>query len=198
MRREEFALRWRLTSYGLWLRWDTVVSIIYLLSMAALSQQCKDWVFAVETTAFPGGSVVKNLPANAGDAGSIPGSGRSYRVGNSNPLQYSCQDNPMDRGTWWAAVHRGRKSQTRTTKWLQLSSDSKLLIAVSFYIIREKSGKEFRCMFSIHQILFISLFCISIQVLPHFRQRKQINSFLCDFSLFSLVFSLIWAYSLPN
>ena len=122
----------------------------------------------------------------------------SLGEGNHNLLQYSCQDNPMDRGTWWAAVHRGRKSQTRTTKWLQLSSDSKLLIAVSFYIIREKSGKEFRCMFSIHQILFISLFCISIQVLPHFRQRKQINSFLCDFSLFSLVFSLIWAYSLPN
>ena len=54
---------------------------------------------------FPCGSVVKNPPANAGDAGdadSIPGSGRSPGVGNGNPLQYSCLGNPMDRGAWWA------------------------------------------------------------------------------------------------
>ena len=54
---------------------------------------------------FPGGSVVKNPPADAGDVGSIPGSGRSPREGNGNPLQYSCQRNPMDRGAWQAAVH---------------------------------------------------------------------------------------------
>ena len=60
---------------------------------------------------FPGGSVVKNPPANAGDAGSIPGSGRSPGVGNGNPLQYSCLGNPMDRGAWWAIVHRITKSQ---------------------------------------------------------------------------------------
>ena len=55
--------------------------------------------------------VVRNPPANAGyvrDAGSIPGSGRSPEVGNGNPLQYPCLDNPMDRGSWWATVH-GRK-----------------------------------------------------------------------------------------
>ena len=49
---------------------------------------------------FPGGSVVKNPPANAGDMGSIPGSGRSPGVGNGNPLQYSCLENSMDRGVW--------------------------------------------------------------------------------------------------
>ena len=52
--------------------------------------------------------MVKNQPANAGDirdAGSIPGSGRSLGGGNGNPLQYSCLENPMDRGTWWATVH---------------------------------------------------------------------------------------------
>ena len=52
--------------------------------------------------------LVKNLPANAGDirdVGSIPGSGRSPGEGNGNPLQYSCQENPMDRGAWRAAVH---------------------------------------------------------------------------------------------
>ena len=53
------------------------------------------------TQGFPGGSVVKNLPANAGDAkdkGLIPGSGRFLGGGNGNPLQYSCLENPMDRG----------------------------------------------------------------------------------------------------
>ena len=57
---------------------------------------------------FLGGSVVKNMPAMAGDIGgvdSIPGSGRSPIGGNGNPLQYSCLKNPMDRGTWWATVH---------------------------------------------------------------------------------------------
>ena len=46
--------------------------------------------------------VVKNLPANAGDTGSISGLGRSPGVGNGNPLQYSCLENPMDRRDWWA------------------------------------------------------------------------------------------------
>ena len=50
---------------------------------------------------------------NAGDLGSIPGSGRSPGEGNSNPLQYSCLENPMDGGAWWAPVHGVSKSQTR-------------------------------------------------------------------------------------
>ena len=52
--------------------------------------------------------LIKNLPANAGDArdsGSIPGSGRSPGEGHANPLQHSCLENPMDRGAWWATVH---------------------------------------------------------------------------------------------
>ena len=49
--------------------------------------------------------MVKNLPANAGDAVSIPGSGKSLGEGSDNPLQYSCLGNPMDRGAWWATVH---------------------------------------------------------------------------------------------
>ena len=52
-----------------------------------------------------GGSVVKTLPANAGDAGLIPGSDRSPGEGNSYPFQYSCLENPMDREAWWAIVH---------------------------------------------------------------------------------------------
>ena len=60
----------------------------------------------------PGGSVVKNLSANAGDTGSIPGSGRFPREGNGNPLQYSCLGNPMDRGVLWATVHGVTESRT--------------------------------------------------------------------------------------
>ena len=64
---------------------------------------------------FSGGSVVKNPPAEAGDegdAGSIPGSGKSPRGGHGNPLQYSCQENPMDTGAWWAIVSGVTKSRT--------------------------------------------------------------------------------------
>ena len=60
--------------------------------------------------------VVKNPPANAGDArdaGSIPGLGKSPGVGSGNPLQYSCLQNPMDREAWQATVHGAAKSQTQ-------------------------------------------------------------------------------------
>ena len=57
------------------------------------------------TMGFPGGSVGKESAYNAGEADSTPGSRRSPGKGNGNPLQYSCLENPMDRGTWWATVH---------------------------------------------------------------------------------------------
>ena len=60
-----------------------------------------------------GGSEVKVSACNAGDLGSIPGLGRSPGEGNGNPLQYSCLENPMDRGAWWATVHGVAKSQTQ-------------------------------------------------------------------------------------
>ena len=66
---------------------------------------------------FPGGSVVKNPPANAGDEGSVPGLGRSPGGGNGNPLQYSCLRNPMDSGGWQASVHEIAKGLD-TTSWL--------------------------------------------------------------------------------
>ena len=62
---------------------------------------------------FPGCSVVKNPPANAGDMGLIPGLGRSHGEGNGNPLQYSCPENPVDGEAWWATVHGVAKSQTQ-------------------------------------------------------------------------------------
>ena len=66
--------------------------------------QCsnKPQSFSTPGLQFPGDSVVKNLPANAGDTSLISGSGRSPGGGNGNPLQYSCLGNPMGRGAWWA------------------------------------------------------------------------------------------------
>ena len=72
------------------------------------------------TTASQVVLVVKNLPASAGDirdTGLIPVSGRSPGGGHDNPLQYSCLENPMNRGAWWATVHRVAKKLTRL-KWL--------------------------------------------------------------------------------
>ena len=66
--------------------------------------------------------MVKNLPANSGDGGSIPGPERSLGEGNDSPLQYSCLGNPMDREAWWAIVHRVAKrvGQDLATKQKQL------------------------------------------------------------------------------
>ena len=65
--------------------------------------------------------MVKNLPAIVGDPGSIPGSGRSPGEENGNPLQYSCLENSMDRGVWWATVHRVTKTDTTEQLTLSLS-----------------------------------------------------------------------------
>ena len=62
---------------------------------------------------FPGGSEVKASAWNSGDPGLIPGLGRSPGEGNGNPLQYSCLENPMEGGAWWATVHGVAKSRTR-------------------------------------------------------------------------------------
>ena len=90
---------------------------------------------------FPGGSVIKNSPANAGDVGLIPGSGRSPGGGHGNPLQYSCLENPMDRGAWWAIVQWVAK-ELDTTWWLSLPAPStystlpQLQIAASAFLQR--------------------------------------------------------------
>ena len=66
--------------------------------------------------------MVKNLPANVGDVGSIPGSGKSPEGGKGNPLQDFCLGNPMDRGAWWATVHGVAKSWTRLRNYTILLS----------------------------------------------------------------------------
>ena len=79
---------------------------------------------------FLGGSVIKKerkrkkIPsANAGDAGSIPVLGRFPREGHGNPLQYSCLESPMDRGAWWATVHRVTE-ESDMTEWLNTHTDT--------------------------------------------------------------------------
>ena len=68
--------------------------------------------------------VVKKLPANAGTigvTGSITGLRRSHGGGNGNPLQYSCLENSMDRGVWWATVHQVAKNQTQLSDWTHIN-----------------------------------------------------------------------------
>ena len=80
---------------------------------------------------FPGGSDGKESACNAGDPGSILGSGRSPGEGNGNPLQYSCLENPMDREAWWDTVHGGHKVSD-TTEQLTLSVILSFKITIMF------------------------------------------------------------------
>ena len=78
---------------------------------------------------FPGASLVKNPPANAGDSGSVPGSGKFPGEGNGNLLQCSCLGNPMDREAWRATVH-GVAKQWGTTQQLKQQNDVYLVLWV--------------------------------------------------------------------
>ena len=99
---------------GLWVFWKT------LWSWSALLIIHHTWDMMPHMTSLRASlmtQVVKNPPfiaEDAGDAGLIPGWGRSSWGGNGNPLQYSCLENPMDRGVWWATVHRDRKESGST------------------------------------------------------------------------------------
>ena len=89
---------------------DVLLSSIFFCSQEPFPYTLDTFIYG-----FPGGSAVKNPPANAGDAGdmvSIPGLGRSPGEGNGNPLHYSCLGNPKDRGAWWATIHGVAKTQT--------------------------------------------------------------------------------------
>ena len=83
------------------------------------------------TAVFPGGSEVKASACNAGDLGLIPGLGRSPGEGNGNPLQYSCLENPMDGGAWWATVHGVAKSRTRLSDFTFTFMTLRILAALA-------------------------------------------------------------------
>ena len=93
-----------------------ILSLLWL-PLPLLGHVWGSWVFrtAQKIEHSKGDSVVKNLLANAGDLGSVPGPGRSPGKRNGNPLQYSCLGNPTDRGTWQATVH-GITKESDTTE----------------------------------------------------------------------------------
>ena len=119
--------------------WPAMESHSYLylsLSAAPWSTKCVSWIMSLEagmvasfwaiclrflgSFCFPGGASGKDLLANAGhvrDSGSVPGLGGSPGEGHGNPLQYSCLENPMDRGVCWATVHSLAKSQTQLKRF---------------------------------------------------------------------------------
>ena len=83
---------------------------------------------------FPDGSLVENLPANARDVGWLPVPERSPGEGNGNPLQYSCLENPMHRGAWWAIVH-GVTKESDTTERLKQQFHPPLALSTTFCYI---------------------------------------------------------------
>ena len=126
---------------------------------------------------FPGGSVVKNPPANAaakGDVGSIPGSGRYPGGGNSNPLQYSCQDNPMDRGAWRATIlgHNLATEHASTVISLVLT-----MHLVCFHehdlLLISTLGSGYYCFYSITWKTNTSIVSSQRKVIPFFPWTKR-------------------------
>ena len=98
---------WYLTQY-----FKYYMLILYLNLEKELDSLFSFNIWMVPLLGFPGGLDGKAFAYNVGDPGLIPGSGRSSGEGNGNPLQYSCLENPMDRGTWWATVHGVSKNRT--------------------------------------------------------------------------------------
>ena len=91
---------------------------------------------------FPGGSDGKKSACNAGDIGSIPGSGRSPAEGDGNTLQYSCLENPMDREAWRVTVHSVTESQTRLQQFSSRSSIVKRQVVVNPFCWKQCSIME--------------------------------------------------------
>ena len=107
---------------GLWKNKDSLLMAVVKIFLASeqkkplrvqlWAKMCQQYTDTYQRVGFPGGSEDKASTCNAGDPGLIPGLGRSPGEGNGNPLQYSCLENPVDRGAWQATVHGVASSQT--------------------------------------------------------------------------------------
>ena len=98
---------------------QSINMVHFLVNSSLISQS---FVISFRVIGFPGSLDGKASAYNVGDLGSIPGSGRSLGEANGNPLQYSCLENPMDQGVWWATVHGVAKSRRRLSKFSSLQS----------------------------------------------------------------------------
>ena len=96
--------------------------------------------------------MVKSLPTNDGDSGSVPGSGRSTGEGNGNPLQYSCLENPMDRKAWWATVQGVAKSWTQLSDFLSFLS-----LSVPWYNGEHMMTEELRMILTFRHIICVTV-----------------------------------------
>ena len=147
---------------------------------------------------FPGDSVVKNLPSRAGDVRLMPGLGRSPGEGNDNPLQYSCLENPMNRGVWQATVHRDAKELDTTQR---LNHKDHLVISsigvrkryiqteatVSFVVV--VVNVFFQMTFLQQKCLIGSFCCCGIMVSAVLILLLHAYSFLCfDYQTLLLIF----------
>ena len=110
--------------------------------LAVCIRRPKYWSFSLSISLpnFPGSSGGKASVYNAGDLGSIPGSGRSPEDGNGNPLQDSCLENPVDREAWWATVHRATKGRTQLNNFTYLASASVLPMRIQSWFPLRLTG----------------------------------------------------------
>ena len=140
---------------------------------------------------FPGSSSVKNLPANERDSSSIPGSGRSYREGNDNPLQYSCLGNPMDRGVLDTTEQLSTHAHLahKFTEWIEIKhrcSHSSTLWRLDAEMPRVVSGEE---NWSCHCC------CLGAPVASTNNQTaKQTVNTILAFSLFSVKVKVLFTF----
>ena len=130
---------------------------------------CNKCTSLVQGVGLPGGSVGKESACNEGDLGSIPGSGRSPGGGHGNPLQYSCLENPMDRGAWWAIVHKIAQNRTRLRQFSvhacrhTLQGEERLLQMASLPVREPPSCSSNKPIFALGSREF--LFSFSLKVL---------------------------------
>ena len=135
-----------LVIYGIQFKWDAFYNTTQCLCIYIL-HTIKFTVFFFEHMALrghPGNSMVRNMPANAGDArhsGSIPGEGKSPGRGNGNPRQYSCLENPMYRGAWRATVHRIPKRCIQLSDQACMNSPENFITHKSLYTCCQNIAK---------------------------------------------------------